>query len=168
MQPLFGACIARGFPGVARHRPYQERTKLGKAQHYQLDIQSDFSNLATVAEFITNAAADWELDDRTTYNIQMAVDEAVTNVIEHAYRGRSDGSILISCDIRGNEFIVEIQDFGTPFDPKKVAKPQVKGPLSERTVGGLGIYFMKKLMDRVDFSSGAKSGNRVRMVKKIR
>ncbi len=140
---------------------------MGKAQHYHLTIQSDFSNLATVADFITHAAADWEMDGRTTYNIQMAVDEAVTNVIEHAYRGQSDGSIQISCDVKGNEFIVEIQDFGTPFDPKKVAKPQVKGPLSERTVGGLGIYFMKKLMDRVEFSSGKKIGNRVRMVKRF-
>ncbi len=141
---------------------------MGKAQHYQLSIQSNFSNLATVADFITNAAGDWDLDDRTTYNIQMAVDEAVTNVMEHAYKGRSDGTIIISCDIKGDEFIVEIQDFGKPFDPKKVAKPQVKGPLSQRTVGGLGIYFMKKLMDRVEFSNSGKIGNRVRMVKKIR
>ncbi len=141
---------------------------MGKAQHYQLVIESDFSNLAKVADFITHAAADWELDDRTTYNIQMAVDEAVTNVIEHAYRGRSDGSIEISCDVTAGEFIVEVQDFGKPFDPKKVAKPQVKGPLSERTVGGLGIYFMNKLMDRVEFHSGKTSGNRVRMVKRFR
>ncbi len=141
---------------------------MGKAQHYQLTIESDFANLAAVAEFITSATADWSVDDRTTYNIQMAVDEAVTNVIEHAYKGRSDGPIQISCDIKGNDFIVEIQDNGVPFDPKKVAKPQTKGPLSERTVGGLGIYFMRKLMDRVEFSSGAKMGNRVRMVKKFR
>ena len=88
---------------------------MGKAQYFHLSIQSDFSNLSTVADVITQAAGEWQLDDRQTYNIQMEVDEAVTNVIEHAYRGRKDGIIQVSCERKGDEVIVEIQDFGTPF-----------------------------------------------------
>ncbi len=141
---------------------------MGKAQQFQLTILSDFSNLGAVADFITRAAEESGLKDGASYNVQMAVDEAVTNVIEHAYHGRQDGRIYISCETHGNEFVVVIRDFGKPFDVNKVPKPRVKGPLGRRSIGGLGVFFMKKLMDRVEFSSSADQGNQVRMVKRIR
>ncbi|MGB8644581.1 MAG: ATP-binding protein [Anaerolineae bacterium] len=141
---------------------------MGKAQHFQLTILSDFSNLGAVADFITHAAGESGLDESASYNAQMAVDEAVTNVIEHAYHGRQDGQIFISCESDDDEFIIVIQDYGKPFDFNKVPKPRVKGPLARRSIGGLGVFFMKKLMDKVEFSSSADRGNRVRMVKRIR
>ncbi len=137
-------------------------------QQFQLTVTSDVSNLGTVADFITQAAEAGGLDDKAAYKVQMAVDEAVTNVIEHAYNGNTEGRIYISCEIRGNEFIVEILDFGQPFNAEKVRQPRIKGPLSRRNIGGLGIFFMKKLMDRVEFSSSVDTGNRVRMMKRIR
>ncbi len=139
-----------------------------KWQQFRLSITSDISNLSRVAEFVALAARESGLDERTTYNVQMAVDEAVTNVIQHAYRGAEDGRIRISCERQDDEFVVEVQDFGKPFDPSKVPTPRVHGPLSRRSVGGLGVFFMKKLMDRVEFSRDATRGNRVRMVKRIK
>ncbi len=141
---------------------------MAKSQQFHLTINSELSNLGVVADFIIRAARASGLDERATYQVQMAVDEATTNVIEHAYHGKNDGRIDISCKQRGDEFVVEICDFGKPFDPSKVHTPRVKGPLSRRTIGGLGIFFMRKLMDRVEFSSGAERGNRVRLVKRIR
>ena len=145
-----------------------ERVKLPNAQQFQISISSDVSNLGAVAAFISNIAEINGLDDGTVYHIQMAVDEAVTNVIEHAYQGRTDGRIDIRCQFSGRNFIVDIDDYGKPFDAGKVPFPRIKGPLEKRNVGGLGIFFMKKLMDRVEFSSGRGSGNHVRMVKKVR
>jgi anti-sigma regulatory factor (Ser/Thr protein kinase) len=141
---------------------------LAKAQPSRLTIHSELSNLGGVADFIAQAAQANGLDEREAYHVQMATDEAVTNVIEHAYRGRGDGQIEISCERRGDEFVVEVRDFGRPFDPSQIRTPRVKGPLSRRTIGGLGLFFMNKLMDSVEFSRDAKRGNRVRMVKKIR
>ena len=141
---------------------------MAKAQHFQLSIRSEASNLSAVADFIAAAAGQSGLNDRDTYNIQMAVDEAVTNVIEHAYRGRTDGRIDIYCERHGNDFIVEIQDFGKPFDAARVPTPRTRGPLARRSVGGLGVFFMRKLMDTVEFNSTPGNGNRVRMVKHIR
>lgn len=141
---------------------------MAKPQQSHLIIKSELSNLGAVANFIVRAARASGLDERATYQVQMAVDEATTNVIQHAYRGKKDGRIDISYKQRGDEFVVAIRDFGKPFDPSKVHTPHVKGPLSRRTIGGLGIFFMKKLMDRVEFSSGKERGNRVRMVKRIR
>ncbi len=145
-----------------------EQIALAKGQHFHLSINSDVSNLGAVAEFITNAAQSNELNERDIYNVQMAVDEAVTNVIQHAYRGRTDGRIDIFCERQGNDLIVEIVDSGNPFDASKVPTPRTRGPLSRRNIGGLGVFFMKKLMDKVEFTSKAGGGNRVRMVKHIR
>ncbi len=141
---------------------------MATAEHFHLTIYSEFSYLGTVADFIAKATEACGLNDKAAYNVQMAVDEAVTNVIEHAYSGRTDGRIEISCEQRGREFIVDIQDYGKPFDASKIPVPRVKGPLSRRSIGGLGIFFMKKLMDRVEFSSDPDLGNHVHMVKRIK
>jgi serine/threonine-protein kinase RsbW len=59
-----------------------------------------------------------------------------------------------------------IRDRGKPFDPSKIKIPKTDSPLSERAIGGLGIFFMRKLMDQVEFSRDAK-GNVTRMTKLI-
>lgn len=140
---------------------------MAKAQSSHLTITGDLSNLGVLADFVAQAARASGLDERETYHVQMAVDEAVTNVIVHAYHGRRDGRIDIYCKRSAEDFVVEVQDFGKPFDPSLVRTPHVKGPLSKRSVGGLGVFFMKKLMDSVEFSRDAKGGNRLRMVKRI-
>lgn len=141
---------------------------MAKAKQTHLKINGELSNLGAVADFIADSARASGLDERDTYQVQMATDEAVTNVIEHAYKGQPVGRIDIYCERRGDEFVVEIHDFGKGFDPSKVRTPRVKGALSRRAIGGLGIFFMKKLMDSVEFSPDAEKGNRLRMVKRIR
>ncbi len=98
----------------------------------------------------------------------MSVVEASTNVVAHAYHGRSDGTIDIVCETRGKNFVVTIQDFGERFNPKKIAPPKTRDPLSKRNIGGLGLFFMRKMMDKVEFDFSSKHGNRLTMVKKIK
>ncbi len=141
---------------------------LVKTQEFRLNIKSQVTNLGQVAEFIERAAEACGLGEGDTYNVQMAVDEAVTNIIQHTYRGNQEGLIELCCERQGDDFVIDIRDFGKPFDPAKVHAPRTKGPLSRRSVGGLGIFFMKKLMDEVEFSSVPGKGNRVRMVKRVK
>lgn len=135
---------------------------------YSLTVNSQFERLAEIGDFITDAACALGLNEEQTYDVQMAVDEACTNIIEHAYHGRPDGTIHIACEKRGNEFVVTIQDFGERFDPRQVRPPRTRAPLSKRRIGGLGLFFMHKLMDRVQFDFESGRGNRLTMVKKIR
>ena len=134
---------------------------------FALDITSDMANLERVANFVSDAARRAKLTPKQFDDVQMAVDEAVTNVMEHAYAGRTDGAISIQLRADAFELLVEIRDQGKPFDAKKVKKPNTKSPLSERSIGGLGIFFMKKLMDKVEFTHDT-SGNLTRMVKKLK
>jgi anti-sigma regulatory factor (Ser/Thr protein kinase) len=140
---------------------------LAQAQYFVLDITSDMSNLAHVADFVADAAKKTKLSQKQFDDLQMAVDEAVTNVMEHAYAGRNDGPISIRLRVDEKELYVEIRDQGKVFNPKKVKKPNIKSPLSERSIGGLGIFFMKKLMDKVEFTRD-QTGNITRMTKKLK
>ena len=136
-------------------------------QKFTLTVDSRLERLSEIADFIELASRESGLNDNQIYDVQMAVDEACTNVIEHAYRGRRDGTIDIACEKRDREFVVTIQDYGERFDPKKVARPRTRDPLSKRNIGGLGIFFMHKMMDKVKFDFSSGRGNRLTMVKKI-
>jgi anti-sigma regulatory factor (Ser/Thr protein kinase) len=89
-------------------------------------------NLAAISEFITSTATELGLDEAQAFAVQMAIDEAVTNVIEHAYAGRTDGEILIRCSVVDDDVVVTILDHGQPFDPTCVLPPDVTAPLEEQ------------------------------------
>ena len=137
-------------------------------QRFSLSVKSQVENLAGISDFVEMAARESGLDDHETYDVQMAVDEACTNVIKHAYHGRKDGTIEIECSLHGKEFTVVIKDQGDRFDPGQIPPPNIRHPLSRRNIGGLGLFFMNKLMDRVDFDFSSSGGNRLTMVKKIK
>jgi len=90
--------------------------------------------------------------------VELAVDEAVTNVIKHAYAG-SKGQIHLTCTREGDTFVITIQDKGKPFDPRSVPPPDLEADVDGRRIGGLGIYFMKKIMDEVSYRFDPAEGN---------
>ena len=124
-----------------------------------------FEFLNEIRDFVAEVARDGGFDDKEIYSVQLAADEAASNIIEHAYEGVADGQIELTCDMRGAELIISMQDYGKSFDSKKVKRPNLSANLSERRIGGLGIYLMHKLMDEVNYrSSGA--GNLLTMIKR--
>jgi serine/threonine-protein kinase RsbW len=138
------------------------------SERFSLSIDSRLERLSEIAEFVEDAASRCGLGEKQIYDVQMAVDEACSNVIEHGYGGKPTGQIEIECEKRGKDFVIIVRDYGKPFDPKKVARPKTNAPLSERNIGGLGLFFIYKLMDRVDFNFSSGRGNVLTMVKKIK
>lgn len=133
-----------------------------------MTIRSQFENLREVAEFARHWATEYGMREEDASDVELAVDEAVTNVIEHGYRGNPAGLITVTCARRKKELVVEIRDNGEPFDTTKYRDPKTAGSLPDRSVGGLGLYFMRKLMDRVEFHHQRGSGNLTIMVKKVK
>jgi serine/threonine-protein kinase RsbW len=124
-----------------------------------------FENLAKISEFIAEAAEKAGLDETATYTVIVAVDEACSNIIEHAYGGESQGDIECTCDLGNDSLIITLRDWGKPFDPATVSLPDFSVPLEELEIRGAGLVLMQRIMDELDYSSTPEGENILRMVK---
>jgi len=134
-------------------------------ESFDLTVSSDVANLGQIVDFVTEAAQKASLDDEEIFATQMAVDEACTNIIMHAYADAS-GDIHLTCLVQPGECIVTIRDHGRPFDPESVPPPDLTSDIEDRRVGGLGLHFIRNLMDEVRFSFDPVKGNQVILIKK--
>jgi serine/threonine-protein kinase RsbW len=133
---------------------------------YQLRIPSQTDNLELIREFVSKVADKVGFSGDDIGKIELACDEACTNIIKHAYaqkNGKQTLDVLIKVDY--DKFILVVTDHGKGFDPKKIKIPKMDEYLAELKVGGLGIYLMKTLMDEVDYNIQPGVQNQVRMVK---
>jgi len=117
-----------------------------------LKIAGLYKNLAAISDFVTEWARAARLNDRAVYAVQMSVDEACSNIIEHAYTGEGKGEIHLRCDPIDTGLQVTIVDFGRPFSPQLVQAPNLNAPLEDWGEGGLGLFLMQQLMDEITFS----------------
>ena len=133
-----------------------------------LTFPARFASLAAISEFVTDAAKLAGLDACAVDAVQLAVDEACSNIVEHAYGGEERGDIECVCRVNDDGLTVILRDHGRPFDPSLVPKPDACPTLDDETCtgGGLGLYFMRQLMDEVCFEFAPDSGNVVTMVKR--
>jgi len=124
-----------------------------------------YENLARIGAFVREMAQQAGLTGFAVYSVEMAVDEACSNIIEHSYGGENRGEIVCTCTVDQEGLTVVLQDEGKPFDPSKVKAPNLKAGLKERDSHGLGLHFIYEWMDKVVFEAGPKLGNRLTMVK---
>lgn len=139
-------------------------------QSQQLVVPGRFECLTEIAAFITQAARDAGLSDDEVFHVEMAVDEACSNIIEHAYAAQTgDIDLACRCPVNG-QFEVVIRDSGQPFDPEEIPPRNVGTPtdLDSLNEGGLGLYFMRRLMDEVRFEFVAGQGNTLTMLKRAK
>ena len=132
-----------------------------------LTVPADLDSLATISVFITDATARAGLDDHAAWQVQLAVDEASTNIIQHGYSDAAPGEIELAWRVDGPDLIVTLRDRGRRFNPNDVPAPDITSPLEERQAGGLGLYLMGRLMDSVEFEFDDAQGNLLKMTKRI-
>lgn len=132
-----------------------------------ITLTADLDALAKISAFVTEAAELAGLDERATWQVQLAIDEAATNVIQHAYDEESPGDLTLTWRCEGNRFILALRDYGRQFDPGSIPEPDITSPLEDRQVGGLGLYLITRLMDEVRFDFNPQGGNVLTMVKYI-
>jgi len=121
-----------------------------------IQFAAKFEYLDEIRDFVGDIARAGAFSDKDIYNIQLATDEAASNIIEHAYEGVSDGVLEISCGLQGDTITIILVDQGVSFDPSNVPAPNVKADLSDRQIGGLGLYLMRKLMNEVHYETDPK------------
>jgi serine/threonine-protein kinase RsbW len=133
-----------------------------------VQFAAKFEFLDEIREFVGEIARNGGFSDKDVYNIQLATDEAASNIIEHAYENRPDGVLDLSCGVKGDRITIVLIDYGESFDPSEVPLPDLKADLSDRKIGGLGIFLMRKLMDEVHYEPRPDKSNVLTMSKRKR
>ena len=131
----------------------------------KVTFNANFEVLDEIRDFVAETARQLGFSDKEIYSIQLAADEAASNIIEHAYAGATDGKFEVECKIEDDTLRIIMRDQGNSFDPSSVPDPKIHADLSERQIGGLGMYLMRKLMDDVTYQSSTQ-GNVLTMAKR--
>jgi anti-sigma regulatory factor (Ser/Thr protein kinase) len=133
-----------------------------------VQFAAKFEFLDEIRDFVGEIARSGGFSDKDVYNIQLATDEAASNVIEHAYENRPDGVLELSCGMKDDTITIILIDHGESFDPSEIPLPDLKADLSDRKIGGLGIFLMRKLMDEVLYEPKPDKSNVLTMKKRKR
>ena len=102
--------------------------------------------------------------DEILYDVQLAVDEACTNIISHGYADMDPGSIIMDLEIQADKLIVSLTDFGHSFEPSSAPMPDVNAPMEERELGGFGLFFIQQSMDDMNYQV-TEDGNKMILTK---
>lgn len=130
-----------------------------------LSVPGRFDRLEQVGHLVADAAKEAGFDEADVNRCQLAVDEACTNIIEHGYGGEDRGKIEIACESQRGELTITIWDQAKRFDPNAAPPPKLGANIENLGIGGLGLYFMRQVMDRVEFSY-ENGGNKLVLVKR--
>jgi serine/threonine-protein kinase RsbW len=125
-----------------------------------------YDNLAKIDDQVRQAALKAGLSEKEIYDVELAVDEACTNIIDHSYGGEGLGEIDCVCIDIPEGLKIVIHDSGCFFNSNKVPTPNVNLPMAKRSEGGLGLFFMRRLMDEVIFDPCKDSGTMLTMIKR--
>jgi serine/threonine-protein kinase RsbW len=130
-----------------------------------LSVPSRTDFLAVIRDVARRLGDMAGFDAAVSEQIALAVDEAATNVIEHAYEGAPDRRVEVRGEDRGDSLQIEVVDNGRGVDPRSVPRVDLDRYVSERRKGGLGVHLMGKIMDQVTFQRSGRR-NVCRLVKR--
>lgn len=137
---------------------------MNRSRTYEID--NDISELNRLNSHLEQLAEDWNIPEKPLFQINLAVDELVTNIINYGYEGGQHKIILIF-SLKDDAVTIQIQDRGKAFNPLTTPEPDISEPTEKRIIGGLGIHLTKTLMDSIEYER-IDDSNIVTLIKKIR
>ena len=133
----------------------------------KLVINSRTENLSLIREFVQENAVETGMQSKSVNDMMLAVDEACTNIIKHAYKSYPEGKIILTIKVFPEKIIIKIKDYGNAFHPEVIHEPDIQEYYRQKKVGGLGMYLMKTLMDEVKYISIPGKYNQVMLTKNL-
>lgn len=135
---------------------------------FALQVPSSTENLSMIREFVSSIGAQAGLDAKEVGKLELAVDEACANVMEHAYGKDLTKVVSVRAIFDEDRVQIEVIDTGTGFDPGTIEQKDLDRLVSARQSGGLGMRLMKSLMDEVHYEMIPGQKNELRMVKRLK
>lgn len=130
----------------------------------RLTVRSDPKLLASVRSLVRSWVESWDINEQTAGKVVLAIDEACTNAIRHAYEGRSDGSVELTLQAGQKYLEFQVSDTGVSCPPECTERRPLQPPdVDDLQPGGLGIQLIHEVFDEVDFCPGESGGNCVTM-----
>ena len=135
---------------------------------FTLHVPSSTENLALIRDFVSIIGTQAGLNESEVGKLELAVDEACANVIEHAYGHDTTKEVIVRATFDDEALRIDVEDTGRGFDPASVPSSELERLVSERKSGGLGMRLMKSLMDEVRYEIEPGKKNELHMVKRIK
>jgi len=134
---------------------------------YEIALQLEVSEVPRLIAWVERAAADQGVPASIALRVALALEEAVANVIGHAFADVAPPYVLrVRLDIAPDSLTAEVIDNGREFHPTTAPTPDLAQPIEDRQPGGLGIHLMRGMMDRIDYRR-ADGLNRLILVKRL-
>ena len=132
---------------------------------YRLEVRGGSEIVARArawaGEIALRLGADWQ----AAADFTLAVSEACTNVVRYAYAGQDESQLIITARRIGERVVFRVRDYGQKFDPSAVRPPDLQG---DPTIGGYGIYLMRRVMDNIWYGTGHPDGTELMLVRRRR
>ncbi len=129
-------------------------------------FEAKFSNLAPICKFVSDIAIQAGFSESEAYSVELATNEAATNIIEYAYAGTDDGRIECEIEVDEEGLTVTLRDWGEPFHAERVPESDFSRPLEQLRLRGAGLKLIRGAMDEVEFQPLPNRGNVLTMRKR--
>jgi anti-sigma regulatory factor (Ser/Thr protein kinase) len=132
-----------------------------------VSLRNDRAELVRLADLVERFAAEQGLSRDDLGNVNLVLDEIVSNVIRHGLAVESEGHVDVSLSVSDHELTIEVTDNGIAFDPLAAPPPNLDLPIAERPIGGLGIHIVKVLSDTIAYRR-ERGRNHLRLTMRIK
>ena len=119
--------------------------------HKTVRITNQRDQIDNVRKFFDDYSKENKLTEKTVHDIQMALDELLTNIVNYGYEDSDEHQIDVHFGINNNAVNVEIVDDSKPYNILEQENPDISLSVDDKPIGGLGIFLIKKLMSNVDY-----------------
>lgn len=117
----------------------------------QFILDNKVDELSLLSAKVETMADLWDFSESLTMNLNLVLEEAISNIVFYAFNNEDEQKIYLTIEYDDDTLTALIMDCGIPFDPTRQAEPDITLPAEERTIGGLGIFLINKLMDHVEY-----------------
>jgi anti-sigma regulatory factor (Ser/Thr protein kinase) len=139
---------------------------MGNSKKKHFVIENQIGELSSLAERIDGLAEEWKLSQELAMNMNLVIEEAVSNIIFYAFHDSAKHEIAISISVDNSCLTITITDDGIPFNPLAQQQPDINLPAEERPIGGLGIFLISQIMDEMKYERN-KNNNILTLTKSI-
>lgn len=118
---------------------------------FHAELQSRIADIAPLLQALQGWLTTEGVPASCIRDATLVLDELITNIVMHGYQGRTDGWVEVEAFVRGASLLMTLRDHAPAFDPRRARKADVKRTLDEREPGGLGLMFVQRLSDELQY-----------------